>query len=466
MEGIRQLFNRQKMPAVAYEILDAQSRVQLGVMDELDNYMDRIFSTACTTDDLKAYGPAFARLLKCGYSEKPQAILAALLGHLKRDDRNARRKAQFLLGRAVAAGAATQSWALLGWLADTMVSDVAAGEDTFEYSDLLAALGEQLLTIGRSDLLADLAHRLRETMTKQCRPADELVAQAVLKRWSRLHVVSVLMRLILKNERDAHADALKALQAIRGPEVARLAAGHLTHSDRRVRLTMIRLLPELGAAARDVCVELLAPEALWQRPAGSTSLPDESWYTVRNALHILGRLRQPDALAVLRYHLSDPDSRVRFEIVRALECIGGDDALRFLVTLAEDPEREVRLAAIVAIGAAGSEHEVFVLRELFGANPDSAEKIIYAIGHIGGRQAKEFLFALLDDDDEFRNAGLGERIRPLREVVLKALAQNPDAEIVERIEQYCREHNRTFRIPVVTDKLTHTARDTLRRALS
>ena len=95
-----------------------------------------------------------------------------------------------------------------------------------------------------------------------------------------------------------------------------------------------------------------------------------------------------------------------------LSLAGGTDALRFLVDLAEDPDREVRLAAIVALGAAGGEHEIFVLRELFGADADSAEKIIYAIGHIGGRQAKEFLFALLDDDSEFRSSGLGERAAP------------------------------------------------------
>jgi hypothetical protein len=229
---------------------------------------------------------------------------------------------------------------------------------------------------------------------------------------------------------------------------------------------MIRLLPELGADARDVCVELLAPDAVWQRPPRSKTLPDESWYTVRNALDILGRLREPDALVVLRKHISDPDPRVRFEIVRALERIGGADALRFLVGLAEDSDRDVRLAAIVALGAAGGEHEVFVLRELFGADRDSAEKIIYAVGHIGGLQAKEFLFALLENDEGFKSAGLGEHTAELREVVLKTLAQNPDAEIVERIEQYCREHNRTFRIPVVTEKLTESAKHTLRRALS
>jgi hypothetical protein len=71
---------------------------------------------------------------------------------------------------------------------------------------------------------------------------------------------------------------------------------------------------------------------------------------------------------------------------------------------------------------------------------------------------------LLDNDSLFKKAGYGGRITELREAVLKALAQNPDSEIIGRIETYCRTHNRTFRIPFATDKLTDTARITLERA--
>ena len=52
----------------------------------------------------------------------------------------------------------------------------------------------------------------------------------------------------------------------------------------------------------------------------------------------------------------------------------------------------------------------------------------------------------------------------LREAVLKALAQNPDSEIIRHIETYCRANDRTFRIPFATDKLTDTARISLERA--
>jgi HEAT repeat protein len=464
MEAVRQLFHRQGLPEAAYEVLDARSRVQLEAMGEVDALTARIFSTACTPENLQGYGTAFARLLKCGYSEKPRSVLAALLLHLKRDDRDARRKAQFLLGKALAAAAVTQSWNLVGWLARRMADDVTRGEETFEFSDLLGGAGEQLILAGRYDLLAEAAGALRAAVSGAATPADQMVAQAVLTRWSEPRQVSVLMRVLAEGEAASQGHAVACLAAIGGPEVARQAALRVTHGSRRVRLTMLKLLSELGADARDTCIDLLSPAELWVRPEETENLPDQAWYTVRNALHILGRLGDPGALPVLKEHMNDLDSRVRCEVVRVLEKIGGEAALRLLVSLAADAEREVRHAAIVALGAAGGEHEVFILRELFDSHADSVDKIIYAIGHIGGEQAKVFLFNLLDSDALLKQAGYGHRITELREAVLKALAQNPDSEIIRRIEAYCRANDRTFRIPFATDKLTDTARISLERA--
>ena len=464
MELLRQHFHRHGMSETAARVLDAQSRVQLEVMGEVDHLTTRVFSTACTQEDLGGWSGAFARLLRCGFSEKPQSVLAALLLHLKRDDRDARRKAQFLLGRALGAATATGHPELVGWLAERMTSDVVHGEDTFEYSDLLAGAGEQLITAGRLDLLAVAAGRMRQAINDGAPLSERLVATHVLDRWSQPHLVTVLMRVVTEELPGDAARAMDVLAAVAGAEVARQAAARVTHSERRVRLAMLKLLAELGKDALQICVELLAPDELWVREADESRLADRAWYTVRNALHILGRLEMDGALSALRPHLADPDPRVRKELVCTFERIGGEDALRYLVLLAEDQTEEVRQAAIVALGATGSEHEVFVLRELFASDAGSAEKILFAIGHIGGRQAKEFLFNVLEDDAVLERVGYGNRRAALREVALKALVQNPDAEIVQRIETYCHKHDRTFRIPFVTDALEDTAKLSLDRA--
>jgi hypothetical protein len=117
----------------------------------------------------------------------------------------------------------------------------------------------------------------------------------------------------------------------------------------------------------------------------------------------------------------------------------------------------------VALGSVGGEHEVFILQELFTTDPESAGSALLAIGHIGGRVAKDFLFRFLEEEGPPAAPGLPDRAEVLRETALKALVQNPDSEIVSRIEAYCRSTNRTFRIPLVTDSLTDTARIRLER---
>jgi HEAT repeat protein len=266
------------------------------------------------------------------------------------------------------------------------------------------------------------------------------------------------------DERDGDsADAAVALGALGGKEVARRAVTHITHAQRRVRLAMLDLLGSMGPDATQVCIECMSPKELWLARREGGQLADESWYTVRNALHILGRVGGEGVLNILKNHAHDQDLRVRLEIIRALERIGTAEARAMLVSFASDPSLDMRRAGMVALGASGDEHEVYVLKELFVSDPESAETAIYAIGHIGGRAAKDFLFGILEDDSVLNSAGYGARTDAMREVALKALVQNPDAEIVGRIETYCRANNRTFRIPMVTENLSDTAKLTLER---
>jgi len=131
--------------------------------------------------------------------------------------------------------------------------------------------------------------------------------------------------------------------------------------------------------------------------------------------------------------MSDADPRVRLEVVRALENIGDAEALNSLLAMTDDQDVEVRHGAVIAMGAAGGEHEVFVLQELFDSDASRSEKIIQAIGHLGGTQSKSFLFDLLESEAGFQKAGLKNEIERLREEVLRVLAQNPDSEIIARI---------------------------------
>lgn len=454
----RRLFHRHGMSDAAYQVFDPDGSTQLEPLAEVDEHLLRIFSSACTPADLDGFGMSFVRVLREGSFEKPKEILSSLLLHLKRDDRAARRKAHFALGRGLAAAGATEHWSVIGWFANRLTEDVCAGEDTFEFSDLLGGAGEQLVSAGRLDLLSEASRRLRSTIDDSASPADDLVAQAVLKRWGDPRIISELIRVVTLETKPRRGYALAALTAIGGSEVASRAASLVTHSNRTIRMTMLKLLSDLGDEALDVCHELLSADDLWQRADDQSALPETSWYTVRNAMNILGSLGNPKAIPMLNEHMNDADPRVRLEVVRALERMEDSDALSSLLSMTEDQDVEVGRSAIVAMGTSGGEHEVFVLQELFSSDAPRSTKIIQAIGDIGGAQAKLFLFDLLDRDDRFSDAGLKDEMVVLRKEVLQALAKNPDPEVIEHIEQYCRAHDVTFRIPVAVGDLSDSAK--------
>ena len=460
----RDLLQEHKVPLDWDELVDSQVRAQYEATRAVEEATTRIFSAACTVDDLKRWGVLFARLLRSGPSDKTASLLDALILHLKRDDLDARRKAHFLLGSAMSAADATGESDAIRWITERLAADIENGEETFEFGDLLAGAGELLLAARSFATLAQVAESLRHVAAAHANPARRRVAESVLDRWRQVHWVAALFRTVTEERDGSAAEAATVLAALGGAEVAARAVNLITHAQRRVRLAMLELLGSLGPTARLVCVERVAPEALWSARQKNDLLADESWYVVRNAFHILGRVGGAEALAVFKQHAQDPDKRVRLEIVRALEKMATADARSMLLEFAEDPSVDVRRAALVALGAIGGEHEVYVLRELFAADPEAAETALYAIGHIGGRAAKEYLFGVLEDDDVLRQAGYEGRSEALREVTLKALVQNPDAEIVNRVEAYCQRHGRTFRIPVVTDELSDTARITLERA--
>jgi hypothetical protein len=460
--ALREMLDQHHLRLDVDELLDPQVRIQYDATRAVFDLTARVFSTACTVEDLKRWGPVFARLLRTGTQGQSASILEALLLHLKRDDREARRRAHYLLGCALAACGATGDQATVGWLSERIVTDLVAGEETYEFSDLLAGAGELLMSAGDWDALSKLASRLRTLQTQASNPARERVCQVVLERWRQPQWIARLFRAV--EEEGRSAGAVAALAALGGRDVAHQAASLITHSERRVRLAMLELLSGLGADAVAVCLERLSPRALWQNRGAGGTLADESWYTVRNILHILGRVAQEDVLPVLRQYQGDPDQRVRLEIVRALERHGSAEARALLVELAEDPATEVRRAAITAIGTTGGDHEVFILQEFLRSDPETAETTLLAMGHIGGRAAKDLLFAVLETDQVIAGAGLLHRAEALRDAALKALVHNPDSEIVSRIEAFCRKTGRTFRIPLVTDSQSQSGRVRMERA--
>ena len=119
--------------------------------------------------------------------------------------------------------------------------------------------------------------------------------------------------------------------------------------DRRVRARMCEVLTRVGASAISVLGEHAS---------------DPRWFLARNALNILGKIRQPKAVAAVTAALNHLHPYVRVEAIRAAFLIDSPGATKLVLGLINDPEPTVRKAVVNAIGRKGVEGNISALRKL------------------------------------------------------------------------------------------------------
>ncbi len=134
-----------------------------------------------------------------------------------------------------------------------------------------------------------------------------------------------------------------------------------------------------------------------------------------NSARALGRLRASGAIPALISRLGDQDVDVCVDAATALAEIGDDSALTALEhTLREDPDPEVKTAAIAALGRLAGHAQVPLLMEIVQAQPANLEddpgsdwdpwwdmqlSAVRALGQLNAGQAAPVLDALLDTEE-------------------------------------------------------------------
>ena len=212
---------------------------------------------------------------------------------------------------------------------------------------------------------------------------------------------------------------LEALDQLGSPEVLKFFINALCdkHQHSEGRNNIIEALSVLQEKAATALVDKLAAEDNSQvrkllsealvklgncaAPALVERLADNRWYITRNAIAILGRIKNRKTAIHIHPYLDHRDHRVRREAVRALSLVGGPVALKSLQTLINDRDRELCPLAIVALGTMQNEAAVAPLLRLLGSfdpllkNLELKKRAIKALGTIGSPQAAPALIKIV-----------------------------------------------------------------------
>ncbi len=217
-----------------------------------------------------------------------------------------------------------------------------------------------------------------------------------------------------------------------------------------------RLAEEDDARARKRLARTLVRFERAALPALSRLLKDERWYVVRNAVAILGEIRDPERISQLAVLMAHDDLRVRREAVRALTRIGSDDAMEVLLVAMEEGDKDLQRQSLLFLGAfkqqAAIPHLLAILAhpDPFLRRGDLVRGAVHALGEIGNAQAQPALAALLARRrlwrrrrfDEIRAAAaeaLGKIAIPQSRQVLERAAENGPEKVTRAANRALRE---------------------------
>ena len=407
--------------------------------DAVSDVLAAAFDQNNDIDPTDEFQDVFQRLLKTGQRGMAIEVVHQLMDRLISTEASDRTTALKLLLICIDQLSILRDSSVVIDVVDRIVACITQGIETYEYSEFIWRLLEKLMLGRHYELMARLTvglairRRIKDTVTIY----DSIAVKKVFSELSRPEIVKTLIDELITSSRQEVAHIRDVLIAAGSEEVALDLSRIISHPVRQVRQQALRILAELGKASLKVCSRILMDDSMFARETNRHELPDSQWYVLRNAIFVLGSLKDEAAIIPLRLRINDQDIRVRREIIRSLEKIGDEDACDLLIMMATDQEREIAEAAAIAIGAIGSEEIVPLVIDVIRRSPRVATKAINSLGKIGGEEATRFLALLLDDSEEFSAVQGGQVAKEdLHLAVIKALGQIGDDLAVGKVREF------------------------------
>jgi HEAT repeat protein len=246
---------------------------------------------------------------------------------------------------------------------------------------------------------------LRTTLNQKDSPAQDLVP-AFEGLWKSRHLmarstlVGDVVHALKSGNEGLVIEALHAAAELRAPELVDALVPLMGSADSRVRNRAVYALGRIGDKAATSALLSQIPKVREARMLNNIAfalerLDSKAFYTTieglighkqasirMNAAFVLGDVRRPEGLAMLKKALADPNDYVRVSSVSALSKIDAPEAIASLEPLIEDKNFTLRKEAILAIFAlSGGKRKDLVWDKLHSSkNPQVRLEAALALG--------------------------------------------------------------------------------------
>jgi len=298
-----------------------------------------------------------------------------------------------------------------------------------EFARELILLGDFALAKEVLSVLPDEANsKDPDTRSQNEEILSEIVDQTVVER---------LISEISKGKSETSKQAMDLIFALRHREIFKGLTEIFTSSKKSLRLNCLKALKSGGDDALWACDLLLRDRQLLKATCPDGYLEKEKWYKVRNAIFVIGGLGNPEGINTLLRWSECTDPRVGHELATAAEKIGGEQAIKLLMILADNKHPKVRNRAIVALGQIAKAADAGDLITISQKYPDSFPTLVKVLGRLAGEASRDFLFSILENEKYLKEQGLSKKeISDLRVLTLRAVAQIGDEASLSRLREY------------------------------
>lgn len=428
-----------KGPSMRDSLSDS-GKLKLEMVQAIDRIRNNIFSEKEFDPELYArFHDAFMRLVRTRQTGKAAGVTEDLIEYLASDNNAFRRHAVYLLGNVINSIISFGDYDFFDMVIRKLQYLFTQGRETFEFSETVSELLGSMLSLRRYEPVAAFLNVLKSGRKVKAGVTiyDSIVVKKIFDDLDDHELIARMVQELQVREGDQMRFIRDILIAIQSEGVALQLSAIVAHPDRMIRQRCLKVLSELGKPAMAISSEILRDESNFYRAEGCHELPDKKWFLVRNAIFVLGNLGDPEACHALRMRLSDPDTRVRREIVRALEKIQGDDAVDLLMILAEDTDISVREMAIITLGLLKRRDLALFFIDLLSRIKTEVSRIINAIAQTGSGEARDFLVNLLENQEKLKSLSSGKAsVDDIREMIIKGLEKLGDEKSLRKAEEY------------------------------
>ena len=417
-------------------VFDKATLIKLKAVREAEEIIRLLSSNQARQIDFQLLRKTVFKLATDKYSRPLEQLLEKLLACLSSRVMDTRQRSLRLTIEAVETLADGSFWDIYSNLVKEVISLALNQETSAEIIELIGWIAEKSIETSQWEELKICVQSFK-TITE---PDDicKLTHDRLVELSESPILNDILVEAVFSGQ--GGTELYEAIAVIASNKVATVLVERIDSPDKAIRARVIKSLVRMGDQAGSEVIKKFAEIV----GAGETS-DDNDWYRLRNMLRVLGQIKYLEVLPYFDILAGWKQSRIKHEVISACEAMESSSTGTVLSKLAVDQDREIRKAAIIAMGMSNHPDMIKFLRSLFDNPRTDRALIVAAIGRIGGSFTRDTLIDLYENSDIYKDLDISKKEEQnIKVAILKALSNIGDDVSRSKIELYSKANKSKF----------------------